>query len=327
MKVLVTGGTGFLGQALLPALLDAGHQLRALVRSPTAAALIEGETAMGDVLDPLSLAVAMEGCEAVVHAAGTVSHSAEEADRTWRVHVQGTQAVIEAARVARVRRLIFLSSSGTVAVREAAGPPVDEEGGDVLPLIARWPYYRAKRFAEDLALSANGEGMEVLSLNPSLLLGPGEGPTGQSTWAVRVFLDGALPLVPGGTVSFVDVRDVADTIVAALERGRGGRRYLLASANLSWKEFYSRLARMTGLAEPTASVPVGIRKVLGWFPNLGADGGLGIGARLSREELELASHHWGANAARARAELGFRPRDPSETLMDTVEHLARGRWG
>jgi dihydroflavonol-4-reductase len=327
MRIAITGATGFLGRHLVERLAP-NHDLVCISRSGNAP---EGcESKKIDVVKGRGLKAAFAKADVVVHAAGLVSHGLERADETWAVHVTGTQNVIEAAKGARVSRLVHLSTSGTVAVSADKDFVGTEDSDPPEAIISRWPYYRSKLYAEQLALQCDG--MDVICLNPSLLLGPGDDAGGASTHAVSVFLDHGVPFAPPGTVSFVDVRDAASAVESALTRGRAGERYLLASGNLSFEEFYARLARMSGRSEPILAMPQLTRRALDWFPRWGKDRGIsaGVGPVISREDLELASHHWTVDSAKASAELNWTPRGPNETLEDTVMDLVgrkKSRFG
>jgi dihydroflavonol-4-reductase len=328
--VALTGATGFLGAHIVAA-LGPGHTVRAISRRGHAVGGAAGVAA--DCTDRASISRALAGADLLIHAAGKVSHHPDDAAALWDAHVVATRETLAAAREAGVRRVVYLSTSGTCAVGRDAGVPKSEDAVDVLPLIQEWPYYRSKRFAEELALAAHAPGFEVICLNPSLLLGPGDEPLGASTRPVRVFLDDGVPFPPGGTIAFVDVRDVAAACVRALHHGPGGQRILLNGANLRFAAFYERLARISGKRGPIAAVPDTARRVLRWLPGLGKDSEIGIGgAKLSRDELILASHHWDVDDTRARGALGWSPRDPTRTLEDTIFDLqdrraaAAARW-
>jgi len=325
VRILVTGSTGYLGRATVARLAHEGHEVVALSRRP---ATVEGADAVriGDVLLPETLAAACEGCEAMVHAAGVVSHHPDDAKRCFDVHVRGTENALDAAAAAGIRRVVYVSTSGTIAV-DAAGAerPLDERAPAPMRYIRAWPYYRSKLFAEELALARSGPEMEIVCLNPALLLGPGD-PTGESTRSVRLFMEDQVPAAPPGGICFVDVRDAAEAVALALTRGRAGRRYLLGAANMSFAAFYQRLARITDRGAPP-KMPKATRRVLSWLPELGREEGFGFGVAITRWELELACHSWYVDSRRAREELGWRPRDPGATLSDTVEDiLARRSW-
>ncbi len=319
LKVAITGATGFLGRAICARLLTDGHTLVPLSRRGRDVAGVSGVSA--DVTDASTLGPAFAGCDVVVHSAGRVSHAPADAREMWDVHVRGTENVLTAARDAGVKRVVHISSSGTIAVSNDPAFVGTEDSPDPLPFVQAWGYYRAKRISEEAALAVAD--LDVVILNPSLLLGPGDDLDGEATRPVRMFLDDGVPVPPGGTVAFVDTRDVADAVARAITRGAPGRRYLLNGANLRWFDFFARIARITGDAPPVAPLPGRLtRRALRWLPGLGKDGEFGVGgARLSREELELASHHWACDSSRAEAELGWRPRDPQATLEDTVFDL------
>lgn len=325
MKIAFTGATGFLGRHAVPLMVADGHEVVAISRSGADVQGAKGVAA--DVLDAQALAQACAGCEVIVHAAGIVSHELAEAQRVFEVHVDGTRHIIEAARAAKVGRLVMISTSGTIAVSDKADFLGTEDGPDPEGFIQGWPYYRAKRYAEQEALAAADDSLQVICLNPSLLLGPGDDPTGASTHAVRVFLDEGVPVAPGGGISFVDVRDVGTAIVSALSQGQSGHRYLLSGGNMTFLDFYERLARMTGQSAPVAAMPGLTRKALKWMPRWGRDKGIGVGVgpTISREDMELASHYWYADSAKATAELGWMARCPNETLDDTVADIEAAR--
>ena len=315
MKVVITGASGFLGPHLRDAF--AGHDVVGLCRRPAASWMNAA-----DVMDREALEAAFEGADVVVHAAGGVAHTAQDAGAMQAVHVQGTSNALEAARAAGVGRFVHVSTSGTVAVSPDPSFVADEDGPEVLGIIKGWPYYRAKLFAEQAAMAF--EGLDVYVINPTLLLGPGD-ERGSSTASVQLFLDGELPAAPSGGLSFVDVRDVAAAVPLVLERGQPRRRYLLGALNLTFAAFYERLARVAHLPPPRIRLPKATGKALGWLPE-GLRGRVAGAFGVDRVELEMASHHWYLDNRRAVAELGWSPRDPNDTLLDTVEDL-RGTAG
>lgn len=318
MRVLLTGATGFLGRNIITRLQSEDTTLVGLVRRPTDSLGIE--TVIGDVLDPDSLQAAARDIDVIIHGAGRVSHAPEDAQALWRLHVTGTENVMDAAAEAGVGRVIYISTSGTIAVSDSLKEIADEDSPPPLALIKAWPYYRSKLFAEQAALSRSSADMPVISLNPSLLLGPGDLPEGASTAPVRHFLDGDVPASPPGGISFVDVRDVADAVAAALTQGEAGKRYLLGSANMRFSDFYGRLARISGKPAPLATMPASTLRLLRWLPKWKKIGST-FGVELSREELELACHVWYLDHSRASDTLGWQPRDPQRTLEDTVHDI------
>lgn len=321
MKVLLTGATGFLGTHLLRELRADGHEVVALSRRDRdlGVALIQA-----DVTDPSSLVGVAKGCEVVVHAAGHVSHVQEAAQDMWRVHVQGTENMLAEAQGSGCRRFVTISTSGTVAVSKDLDEIRDEHSPAPLDIIQAWPYYRSKLWAEQAVLAAKG--IETLSLNPSLLLGPGD-LEGQTTRSVRYFVEDRLPGIPPGGLSFVDVRDVADAVALSLVRGRSGKRYLLGGANMTFGAFYERLSRITGLPMPPVRMPKATGRLLKYVPDWGREGGFGVFRKVERIDLEYGCYSWYLDNRRALTELQWRPRDPGETLRDTVADLLHRAGG
>jgi dihydroflavonol-4-reductase len=327
-RYLVTGATGFLGAHLVDRLLAHDHEVVALARSISEVGPRKGLTARkGDILDGGSVRDAAAGCVGVFHCAGIVSRKPEDAEELHRVHVEGTRTVLMACKAAKVRRAVIASTSGTVAVSDDPDHIATEDDPTPLGLISRWPYYRAKLFAERAALEMNdpGNGFEVVSVNPTLLLGPGD-QRGSSTEDVRLFLEGRIPAVPPGGLSYVDARDAAAAMALAMEKGVPGARYLVGACNLTLREFFARLQRVSGVKAPWIPMPrspelarIGVGLVDRFAKRLG------ISMPSDAVSLDMAQYFWYLDASRAESELGWKPRDPMETLADTVADLrARG---
>ena len=243
-----------------------------------------------------------------------VSHRPEDAERVWKIHVTGTENVCAACMEQSVERVVYLSTSGTIAVSDDPESIPDETAESPFSTITQWGYYRSKYFAEQTALDYAKKGLPLICLNPSLLLGAGNG--GESTKSVELFLEDKIPLAPCGGIAFVDVEDVAKTTVNALTMGKLGERYLLNGANLTFMDYYSRIARLADKPAPLMSMPSFTRKALSWFPKAKK-----VGLHLEKSDVEIASYFWYADASKAKAELNFTPRDPMDTLLDTVNAL------
>lgn len=325
-RYLLTGATGFLGRHLLSVLQGAGHEVVALCRKQpfdlaNSASL---SIKLGDVLDRESVLAAASGCEGLFHCAGRVSRRPEDADALFRVHVEGTKITLDAARESGIKRVVLASTSGTIAVSRNA-KLLAETAPSPQDILKGWPYYRSKLYAEKAALDRNGPGFEVLSVNPSLLLGPGD-VLGSSTGDVVSFLEGRVPMIPAGGLSFVDARDAAVTMLAAMEKGRAGERYLLGAKNLTFAEFFDMLERISGVKGPRIKAPKSLL-----LAQAGAEIMERVAKRMKTEaavdriSAEMGQHFWYLDAKKAIAELGFAPRDATETVSDTIADLqARG---
>ncbi|MBX3191025.1 MAG: NAD-dependent epimerase/dehydratase family protein [Labilithrix sp.] len=328
-RYLVTGSTGFLGRHLVAALRAKGHDVVALVRKatdiPAGVAPVSG-----DVFDRASVERAATGCEGVFHCAGKVSRRPEDAEDLYKVHVEGTKNVLDACIAKNVKRAVVASTSGTIAVSDDPDRVSTEDDETPIGIINRWPYYRSKLFAEKAALERHGAALpdggsfEVVSVNPTLLLGPGD-VNGSSTDDVRRFLERKIPAIPPGGLSYVDARDAAEGMRLAMERGVSGRRYLLGACNLTLREFFSRLERVSGVRGPIVPMPR-----LPHAAELARSGAqmlerltsrLGVPMPVDPLSLDMAHFYWYLDATLAETELGWAPRDPVETLADTIKDL------
>lgn len=321
MKVVVTGANGFLGQAVVDAALDAGHQVRAWFRRPPAQARTDVDVRVVDLEQDPDLDRELEGVEAIIHLAGLVSRRPEDATRMYRLHLACTRKLLEASERRGVARWVLASSSGTVAV-SSQKRVMDEDHEPDLEVVGRWPYYMSKLHQEQEVLRWHERGaVEPVILNPSLLLGPGDARL-SSTADVLDVLTGRYPAAVDGTVAFVDVRDCAPIFAKALKRGRPGEKYLLNGANMSVRRFAERVALTGGVAGPRmvvkgawayrgAKLFQGIRTAAGLDPDAGLD----------PVAVDMARHHWACDSRRAMSELGFSPRDPARTIADTVADL------
>jgi dihydroflavonol-4-reductase len=320
VNVLVTGGSGFLGSALLPLLARGGHHLRVIARGEAGAAERAGaEVVRAPLEDRGAVRRALDGVEAVYHLAGRVSFEGDDPTALYALHVQQTRLLLEDAHAAGVRRFILASSSGTIGISREEKVHT-EESEHPIQVVARWPYYLSKIYQEKTALRFHRDtGLPVVVLNPSLLLGPGDARL-SSTDVVFKFLERRIPAMPSGGLSFVDVRDAAAAFAAALERGAPGERYLLGGANMKFADFFGRVSRISGVAAPVARLPsavniAGARLLERFHAWRGSD------PPLSAEEVEMGEHFFYVDSAKARRELGFTARDPQETLFDTVKWL------
>ncbi|HWL89546.1 MAG TPA: NAD-dependent epimerase/dehydratase family protein, partial [Polyangiaceae bacterium] len=242
-----------------------------------------------------------------------------------QLHVEGTKVALDACRDAGVTKVVYASTSGTVAIGEDPEHIANEEDETPIGLLSRWPYYRSKLFAERAALERNTDRFSVVSVNPSLLLGPGD-KRESSTEDVRLFLDRKILAVPAGGISFVDVRDAAEVMLSAMDRGEGGQRYLLGAINLTLRAFFERLERASGVKAPwlpIARAPLFARRGAEMLGRVTSR--LGMDMPVDPVSLDMAQYYWYVDSTRAETVLDFRPRDPQKTLVDTVEDLrARG---
>ena len=318
MKLLVTGGSGFLGTHLVPKLLEAGHEVRLIGRTQPSAALARAEFILGDLKNRETVRHALEGVEAIYHLAGLVSFQDKDARRMYELHVDATRELLRDAREAGVKRFILASTSGTIAVSKEERIGTEEDDYPIT-VVGRWPYYLSKIYEEKLALEyCRKHSIPLVVLNPSLLMGPGDDRL-SSTWTVMKFLNEEIPAMPGGGISFVDARDAAEAFFNALTRGELYGRHLMG-VNMSLSDFFDRLERLTGVAAPRLHLPskvnvMGAKLLERWAKFRGTK------PALDPQEVDIGEHYFYLDASKAERDLGFQARDPQETLHDTVQYI------
>jgi dihydroflavonol-4-reductase len=322
MKYLITGATGFLGRHLIAQLREAGHEVVALCRDDAPELRAVGvEIARGDILQKSSIKAAAQGCDGMFHLAGKVSRKKEDAEVLYQLHVDGTDNALRAAKEAGVKRVVYASTSGVVAISEDAKTITNEDDDTPIGIISKFPYYRSKLFAEERALELSKElPLEVVVLNPTLILGPGD-VYGSSTGDIEKILERKIPAVPAGGLSFVDVRDTATAFILAMQKGQSGRRYLLGSCNITMRTFVGRVSRLADLDVPLVNLPRNkffsstLVELAGFVQkHIDTD-------ELDPVSLDMSRYYWYLDSTRAETELGWSPRDPLETLADTVEDI------
>ncbi len=320
MNVLVTGATGFLGAAVVERLAEAGHRVRMVGRKRPGEALLGfGEFRELDLQMPSAIRPALAGMDALLHLAGRVSFDARDGRSMYQLHVDATRALLEEIRAnGGIGRMVLASTSGTTAVSKTERTATEEDTAP-LDVIGRWPYYLSKVYEERLTVDfCRKHALPLVVCNPSLLLGPGDTRL-SSTWTVVKFLQRDLPAMPNGGMSFVDVRDAAQAFVAALTRGELYGKHLMG-VNLSMAEFFQRLERLSGVPAPRLRLPsklnvLGAQLLERWAKSRGRE------PAVDAASVEIAEHWFWVDSRKAEQHLGFRARDPQQTLLDTVTDI------
>ena len=310
MKAFVTGATGFVGSHVARVLAEQGADLRLLVRSTSNPKNIEGlnaERVVGDLRDTASLERAISGCGTVFHVAADYRLWIRDPDQMYRSNVEGTRAVLEAARKNGVRRVVYTSSVATMGFT-SNGHPADEESPVALENMIGH-YKRSKFMAERVALTLGREmagQMDVVVVNPTTPVGEQDikpTPTGR---IVVDFLKKKFPAYVDTGLNLVDVRECARGHVAALEQGRSGERYILGGENLTLKQILDKLAVITGLPSPRVRVPYVLALATGVVDEL-------VTGRLRKREpratidaVRMGRKKMFVSSAKAERELGWK---------------------
>ncbi len=321
MKVLLTGGTGFLGKNVARALVARGHEVRLLAREGSnLAGLPAGEIVRGDVCDAALLRRAAEGCQAILHMAALVKMWVPEREVFDRVNVEGLRAALAASEAVGVR-LVYTSSF--MAIGPTGAQAADES--QIHPGHSfRNDYERTKAHADVVAREAAAAGRDVVLLYPGVVYGPGDRTAGNIVVnMIADHLRGRFPGIigPGDRLwSYAFVEDVAAGHVDALEKGRAGERYLLAGENVSMNDFFRLLAEASGLPAPRLHIPYAAAGALGWMLYAWAEL-TGMEPLLTHEVVGVFREHWSYTSAKAQRDLGYRTTPLRDGLRRTLDWL------
>ncbi len=321
MKILLTGGTGFLGKNVARRLAAAGHALRVLARGSSN---LEGlpadvEVARGDVTDADSLLRAADGCGAVFHMAALVKNWVPDPERFDRINVGGFKNALAAAKAAGAR--LFYTSS-FMAIGPTGSEPADE--ARLHPGDYRNHYERTKALADAAARQAAAAGDDVVMLYPGVVYGPGDITDGNIVvQMVRDHLKGKFPGIIGAgdrMWSYSYVEDVADGHARALEKGRKGERYFLCGDNVAMTDFFRTLEKVSGTRAPRLHIPYAVASGLG-YTLWGWAELTGHPPLLTQNEVGVFRNHWAYSSRKAQAELGYESRSLETGLRATVEWM------
>ncbi len=320
MRAFVTGATGFLGSHVARVLAEQGADLRLLVRPSSNLKNLEGlkaETAIGDLRDPASLEKAIAGCEVVFHVAADYRLWVRDPNEMYRSNVEGTRAIIEAARKNAVRCVVYTSSVATMGFT-GNGHPADEDSPVALAdMIGH--YKRSKFMAEQVALEAGRGAMRVVTVNPTTPVGEQDvkpTPTGR---IVVDFLKGKFPAYVDTGLNLVDVRECARGHVAALEKGKSGERYILGGENLTLKQILDKLGAIAGLPSPKVKLPYFVAYLAGAVDETVSGRMLGREPRATIETVRMGKKKMWASSSKAERELGWKTLPADAALRRAVE--------
>lgn len=322
MKAFVTGSTGFLGTNLVRALYEQGHTVKALARSPekAAALLPAGVTIVaGDMEDIAGFAGEMKGCDVLFHVAAYFTESFDLGDHAAKlesINVQGTVALLDAAQRANIQKVIYVRSSGVIGQR-ADGSPGDETSAPG-PLSYRNPYFHSKVRAERAVFEwLKTHALPVTLILPAAIFGPHDpGPTGANR-IVTDFLAGQLPAIPPGGMVVVDVRDVVQGMLNAVERGCSGERYIVHNRTISLAELADLLEDISGKPAPWLRLSYPAALLMAYASEFAARV-FGIKPILTRTELMSLRAETDIHTDKAQNELGVHYRPFEDTLRDEV---------
>lgn len=323
MRVLVTGGTGFLGAHSVARLIGAGHEVRLLVRSPERVernlaphGVSVSDVVVGDVTDQGSVAKAVAGCDAVLHCAAVYSFDPRAAREMAAGNVRAAEIVLGAAAEAGCDPIVDVSSFVALLPSRATLTP-DAPVGAI-----RTPYAASKAASDRIAREFQERGAPVVISYPGLVLGPHDPYMGESASLISSILRGRVPFKLGGVFPIADVGYVADGHAAMMEPGRGARRYLLTGVDTHGVQLRATLRRLTGRRLPALPAPTPLALATGRAADALARV-LPVRLPLGYEGPYIlsATPATGTDSSRTRDELGVEPPPLEQTLTDTIAWL------
>jgi len=319
-KALVTGGSGFIGQHLVAALLAHGYRVRVLDLRPPRHDATKVEYVRGSVLDPQSLQAALDDVEEVYHLARLPGMWARHKDDFHVVNAQGTARVIAAARSQGVSRLLhcstesilFRPSCSTSAVAEDVAVTLDQMPGD---------YTRSKMLGEQYALKAAASGFPVIIANPTMPIGPHNGNLTPTTLMLQYFVSRRVQIYLDFIMNLVDVRDVAAGLLLAMERGQTGQRYILGCENISLKKLLAIIGVISGRKAVRIPIPAVVAQTTAALFEFIADHVTHKPPAGTVEGVRIALRSQALSIEKARRELGYAPRPIGGVLEEALQSI------
>jgi dihydroflavonol-4-reductase len=256
MKVLVTGATGFIGFHVAKLLAEKGFHVQALVRNENDATALKDlgvAPVKGDIRDFDACRHALKDCQHLYHVAADYRLWVPDPAVMYAINVQGTKNIMRAALMHSIEKVVYTSTVGVLAARADGAPSNEESSADFRDMVGH--YKKSKFLAEEEVRHCIEQGLPAIIVNPSTPIGPFDRkptPTGK---IIVDFVNGKIPAYLDTGLNFVDVEDVAAGHVFAAQQGRIGQRYILGNRNITLKEFFRILARMTGKKAPAVRLP------------------------------------------------------------------------
>jgi dihydroflavonol-4-reductase len=318
MLCLITGASGLVGANLVEAASQQGYTVRAMYRKSSSLKALQGlhyESALGDVTDQASLGAAMRDVDIVFHVAALATYWKADVQQMYHTNIEGTRNVLQAARTAKVKRVVFTSSVSALG-QPAFGKMLDETGTFNLK-PEQFHYAYTKVLAEQVVQEFVSDGLDVVTVNPTIIMGPRDVNVIGGAMVLEAAKQHLFYYPPGGT-NMVDVADVCAGHLSAAERGRAGERYVLGGENLWYKDLMSIINDAVGKPRPWLKTPGNVLRAIAG-PVDWARSRLKLNLPVDGQQLRLSTETFWFDSAKARKELGFTSRPFVETVQRTYE--------
>ena len=318
---VVTGGAGFIGSHLVEALVNRGERVRVIERPEARIDHLPAsvEVVAADVRDRLAVSAALQGARRVYHLAANPNLWVRDRNEFSAVNHAGTVHVLDAALDAGAERVVHTSTESILTRARPTGPIAEDVSVTLADAVG--PYCRSKLLAENEAMARARAGKPVVVVNPTMPVGPGDRGVSPPTRLIRDFCRGALPARMDCTLNLIDVRDVAEGLIRAMERGEPGRRYLLGGENLNLVGLLEILSALTGVPVPRWRVPYPIGLAVAYASEFWADHVTGKTPKATVTGVRLTRRTMHFDASRSLEALGLHPRPARESLADAVAWL------
>jgi nucleoside-diphosphate-sugar epimerase len=327
MSILITGATGYIGSSLTFKLADRGLPVRILCRNAPREKEYDRPNitvVKGDINDVASVREAMVGARQVYHLAAFARLWAKDKDTFRRINVEGSRNVLEAARIAGVEKVVYTSTAGVI------GPSDEKPMTEDRPRITGFfnLYESTKAESEAIAREYSANGLPVVITNPSRVYGPGlDTVSNPVTKIIERYIKSDWKVIPGSgedVGSYCHVEDVVDGHIGAMEKGRGGERYIMGGVNATFNELIATISRLSGVQQKMRHLPFPLIKVFSHF-QMGMASLTGKPPLITPDWVAKYEFDWALDSGKAQRELGYRIRPLEQGVAETIDWLRKNR--
>jgi dihydroflavonol-4-reductase len=313
LKILVTGANGFLAGNIIKELLDRGHKVRGMLRNSASLFLkhTDLEAFYGNITDPEDVMNAVESCQIIIHTAAATSQALPDYQSYAYVNVEGTCNILKACLEYNVKKLVFVSTANTMGYGSREHP-----GNENLPMkypFTRSHYARSKAAAQEILIrKLSVSGTDLIILNPTFMIGPDDKKISSNMIILRAYRKKLVFIPPGGK-NFIHVKDAATGVCNSIEHGTNGECYILANENLTYREFYSLMMKVTGQNSYLVTIPRYFLLLIGLAGNILRFAGVRTPLSLTNMRILCTGNYYASHKAVSKLKL---PQTPIVKAID-----------